>query len=279
MSFYREKRHPWLIHHEPHLKNIESGEELIARIQAKYPKGHSSLAWVIDLDSTLFCTGPRNKEIFRSYLDYLKTQQEVPALWYEALDKINPLKQSFSIRESLEWALVEHGVDSEMAKNESNEIWKAFQLYWEHHFFSSEFMFHDLPYPGSVEFVNKIWNQGFQVVYLTGRDIARSLEGTRASLSGHKFPVGDRTELILKPRFRWSMEDAEFKEEASQDISRRYEVVCSIDNEPENLHVFAKYFPKAEIVLFHSIMSQRVPETSLLDLMGNRELLVLQNFH
>lgn len=93
------------------------------------------MAWVIDLDSTLFCTGPRNKEIFRSYLDYLKTQQEVPALWYEALDKINPLKQSFSIRESLEWALVEHGVASEMAKKESHEIWKAFQLYWEHHFF------------------------------------------------------------------------------------------------------------------------------------------------
>ena len=139
-------------------------------------------------------------------------------------------------------------------------------------------MVHDVPYPGAREFVDAIWRAGYQIVYLTGRDMARSYEGTLASLTQWNFPVAERTDIILKPRFRWSMSDVDFKNEAAQSIANRHQVVCAIDNEPENLHAFAKYFPVAEIVLFHSIMSPRVPEESIAVHMGNRVALGSREF-
>ncbi len=274
MAFYREERHPWMHKHQNHFKVIERGSDLIERVQAQDPEVNATKVWVLDLDSTLFNTGKRNKEIFRSYLDYKK---EVPASWKQALDSIHPSKQSFSIRESIEWALSPH-VGEDAAKRESFHIWHDYEKYWEHNFFGSTFMVHDEPYEGANEFARRIWELGYSIVYLTGRDMARSLEGTLASLAAHSFPQGERTKLILKPGFRWSMTDVEFKQNASRDIAKNYKVVAAIDNEPENLHAFAEYFPQSEIVLFHSIMSARNPEASIFDDLGKRDLVLLKSF-
>ncbi|MEZ4813949.1 MAG: hypothetical protein R3A80_01915 [Bdellovibrionota bacterium] len=278
MTFYREERHPWVEKHQNHFKVIEHGDELIDRVQKMTPKIDASKAWVLDLDSTLFDTSQRNREIFKSFLDFkIGTHGKVPDAWRKALESIHPLKQSFSIRESIEWALEPHiGTDS--ARDESFKIWGDFEKFWEHNFFASTFMNFDKPYEGSNHFAKKIWDLGYSIVYLTGRDMARSLEGTLASLAAFGFPQGERTQLILKPGFRWSMPDVDFKQEASRAISKNYEVVASIDNEPENLHAFAEYFPTSEIVLFHSIMSKRNPESSIFDDLGKRDLILLKNF-
>lgn len=273
MTFYREERHPWIIKHSSHFKTMNHGSELIGQV-LKLHKPNSTKAWVLDLDSTLFNTGKRNKEIFRSYLEYKK---DVPASWKLALENIHPLKQSFGIRESIEWALGPH-MGEDNAKEESHKIWQDFQHFWEHNFFASTFMHFDVPYEGSNHFAQKIYDLGFSIVYLTGRDMARSLEGTLASLTSHQFPMGDRTKLILKPSFRWSMTDVEFKQDASRKIAKEFEVVASIDNEPENLHAFAEHFPNSEIVLFHSIMSKKNPEASIFDDLGKRDLILLKNF-
>lgn len=273
MTFYREERHPWIIKHQSHFKVMNHGSELIDQVLKAHKPGPTK-AWVLDLDSTLFNTGKRNKEIFRSYLDFKK---EVPETWKLALENIHPLKQSFGIRESIEWALGPH-IGEDNAKEESHKIWQDFQLFWEHNFFASTFMHFDVPYEGSNTFAQQIYDLGYLIVYLTGRDMARSLEGTLASLSAHRFPMGDRTKLILKPGFRWSMTDVEFKQDASRKIAKDFEVVASIDNEPENLHAFAEYFPGSEIVLFHSIMSGRNPEASIFDDLGKRDLILLKNF-
>lgn len=274
MTFYREERHPWIQKHHNHFKVIEHGSSLIERVQELDPDIQAHKAWVLDLDSTLFNTSRRNREIFRSYLEYKK---DVPAAWTKALDTIHPLKQSFSIRESLEWALTGHVKEGD-ARAESFRIWEDFQTFWEHHFFASTYMHFDEPYEGANEFARRIWELGYSIVYLTGRDMARSLEGTLASLTAHEFPMGDRTKLILKPGFRWSMTDVEFKQQASRDIAKEFQVVASIDNEPENLHAFAEHFPKSEIVLFHTIMSPRNPEASIFDDLGKRELILLKSF-
>lgn len=274
MSFYREERHPWLHRHQNHFKIIEHGSELIERVRVLHPKPTATQAWVLDLDSTLFNTGLRNKEIFRSYLNF---KNDVPESWKKAVESIHPSKQSFSIRESIEWALGPH-IGEENAKEESFKIWMGFEKFWEHNFFASTFMNFDHPYDGANHFAKKIHDLGFSIVYLTGRDMARSLEGTLASLAAHSFPLGDRTELILKPGFRWSMTDVEFKDDASRKIAKKYEVVASIDNEPENLHAFAEHFPNSEIVLFHSIMSPRNTDASIFDDLGKRDLILLKNF-
>jgi hypothetical protein len=99
-----------------------------------------------------------------------------------------------------------------------------------------------------------------------------------ASLTAWGFPQGERTKLILKPGFRWSVSDVEFKQNASRAIAKEFEVVASLDNEPENLHAFAEHFPNSEIVLFHSIMSKRNPEASIFDDLGKRDLVLLKSF-
>lgn len=274
MTFYREERHPWLHKHQNNFKVMNHGTELIAQVQAKDPEINETKAWVLDLDSTLFNTGLRNKEIFRSFLEF---KGNVPESWKKAVDSIHPIKQSFSIRESIEWALGPH-VGEENAKEESFKIWGDFEKFWEHNFFASTYMNFDQPYEGAAQFAQQIYDLGYSIVYLTGRDMARSLEGTLASLAAYKFPQGARTELILKPGFRWSMTDVEFKQDASRKIAKKHQVVASIDNEPENLHAFAEYFPMSEIVLFHSIMSPRNPEASIFDDLGKRDLILLKNF-
>lgn len=274
MSFYREERHPWIQKHHAHFTVVEHGPVLIEKVLKLHGKPDSTQAWVLDLDSTLFNTGKRNKEIFRSYLEYKK---EVPSSWKLALENIQPIKQSFGIRESIEWALGPH-LGETHAKEESYKIWHDFELFWEHNFFASTYMHFDAPYEGANTFAQKIYDLGYSIVYLTGRDMARSLDGTLASLSAHNFPRGERTQLILKPGFRWSMTDVEFKQDASRKIAKQFKVVASIDNEPENLHAFAEYFPHSEIVLFHSIMSPRNPEASIFDDLGKRDLILLKNF-
>jgi hypothetical protein len=277
VSFYREERHPWIKAHQNHFKIIGQGSQLIERVRQRDSQINSTKAWVLDLDSTLFSTARRNREIFKSFLDFrLRMNHEVPDSWKKALENIHPTKQSFSIRESIEWALSALG--EEGAKKESFKIWEDFEKFWEHNFFASTFMNFDEPYEEANHFAKKLWELGYSIVYLTGRDMARSLEGTLSSLAAWGFPQGERTQLILKPGFRWSMEDAEFKHAAAQKIAKEFEVVASIDNEPENLHVFAEHFPNAEIVLFHTIMSKRNPDGSIFDDLGKRDLILLKSF-
>lgn len=273
MTIYREMRHPWFSESDL-FTTLESSDPLIEKIQQDHGQASAHQAWVLDLDSTLFSTSTRNREIFASYLNFKK---DVPESWSKALHELQPLSQSFGVRESLEWALKKH-VDQDLAYQESHKIWSDYQLFWEHHFFSSEFMNYDEPHMNAVSFVKKIWDLGYQVVYMTGRDMARSLDGTIESLKNWGFPNKERTELILKPGFRWSMSDVEFKEMASKQVSSKFEVLCSIDNEPENLNAFARFFPKSEIVLYHSVMSNRAPTSPIRDHLQNRKLWLLKNF-
>lgn len=81
-------------------------------------------------------------------------------------------------------------------------------------FLSNRFLHLDRPAPGAAEFLQKIRDEGVEIVYLTGRhdeegDSMRP--GTESWLEGHGFPSPDRSgvELFMKPERK--MGDREFK--------------------------------------------------------------------
>jgi hypothetical protein len=72
--------------------------------------------------------------------------------------------------------------------------------------------------------------------------------------------------------------DVAFKHRAATVIRSRYFVPVLVDNEPENLVMFAHEFPQAAVVLFHSVMSERMPARDFARALGPREPLRLLTF-
>ena len=99
--------------------------------------------------------------------------------------------------------------------------------------------------PGAVDYVRRIHEAGALVYYLTGRHVHGMSVGTIQALTQAPFPYWrGRAILHLKPTF--SMDDAEYKENAIADIQSHHgEVVATFDNEPANCNIFQRAFPEA----------------------------------
>ena len=57
------------------------------------------------------------------------------------------------------------------------------------HLFFDDYLKHDLPYEGSVDFVNRLYRNGTRIIYLTGRNVGEMREGTLQALRKHGFPL------------------------------------------------------------------------------------------
>jgi hypothetical protein len=73
---------------------------------------------------------------------------------------------------------------------------------------------------------------------------------------------------MLKPDAK--LGDLEFKRQACEQIKNQFDVVFSVDNEPENLTLYAEVFPRADICFFHTVMSHRVPQQKYGDVLAGR---------
>lgn len=231
-------------------------------------------AWVLDLDSTLFCTAPRNKRVFWRFL---REHPQPPMLWMRLWSYLSPLNQKYSIPHTF-GSILRHEMNfSEAdARLETIQLWDVYKDFWLNEFFLSRNISRDLPYAGAAEFVNSLYKKGYHLVYLTGRDAERGWAGTYQALKSAGFPTGDNTYLRLKPESK--MGDLEFKTEAVRRISREFNIKAFIDNEPENLVMFAEEAPASEIIFYHSIMSSRLPSKGLKEMLGSRSAWKLNTF-
>jgi len=83
--------------------------------------------------------------------------------------------------------------------------------FWRSHFFSSQYLYADKPYPGAIEYVQELHKQGVEIYYLTGRDSLNMKAGSLASLRQHQLPLVCEPHLHMKPQ-KGSFEDEEFKD-------------------------------------------------------------------
>lgn len=261
--FYRDFSHPWV--QSVTFQDV-TGAELLEAVLAKGAPSESGKpkAWVFDVDSTLFCLGMRMRSIFRQFL----REHEAPLdHWLRAEAFLLPEIQRYSFIDTFEHIFAQF--DSAQAKERARELWKEFRGHWFEEFFSSRHSFYDVPYPCAPDFVKRVETTGYRVVYLTGRDNPGQRRGTLDSLKAHGFPRGPHTELVMKPSKH--DDDVEFKRAALRDLKRRFDIVAAFDNEAVNLSMFAQELPDSEIVFFHSILSDRAPEGSYVQVLGGRK--------
>ena len=77
--------------------------------------------------------------------------------------------------------------------------------------------------------------------------------GTRETLERLRFPMGDRTDLMLRPRDLTA--DKDFKVVASRRINRKGTVLAQFENEPANANAMLPLFPEALHFLVGSVHS------------------------
>ncbi len=182
---------------------------------------------VFDLDSTLFNTAGRHLAILRAFAD------EEPHL--------RSLVEDLSLHDfgwHVDGPLRARGFDHEPTL-------ERLRRFWFERFFDGDWVGHDHPAPGAVDYVNEVWRHGALVYYLTGRHVGGMDAGTAKALSQHGFPFWTgRTVLHLKPDFHTP--DKAFKDQAIRAIrSHRGRVVATFENEPPNANLFLAEFPEA----------------------------------
>ncbi len=198
---------------------------------------------VFDLDSTLYSTQERNLAILREYV----ARDEAPGILRQIVDGLEASHMKWNPMEDV----YHRGFTDERGQ-------KALRRYWYERFFSSEYVKHDRPMPGAVEFVREVYDAGACVVYLTGRPDKGMGAGTRASLEAHGFPLGgERALLLLKPEF--SEPDLAFKRRAVEDIRALGPVYAAFENEPANANLFHDAFPDADIYFLETVCSPDPP--------------------
>lgn len=267
---FRDLDHVWL---KSQAFRESTVSDWLERSQKFLAYSHSSkpAAWVLDLDSTLFCVSTRLRMLFA---DFMAHHNESESWWGQILAHLTPGEHRYGVRSTFRGILEKF--DSLGAKEKSARLWALFEPYWSEGFFSDRYISYDRAYPGASEFVSQLHAMGFHIVYLTGRDSPRTLSGTYAALKSNRFPLGAHTRLLIKPHR--DLPDLAFKESVARQLAAQYEVFALIDNEPENLCMFAEKFPSAEVIFFHSIMSPRIPKQNFKELLGMREMWRMQSF-
>jgi hypothetical protein len=226
---------------------------LTEAIQAKAK--HEPFLAVFDLDSTLFDLTTRMCRIVDAFAEEPKHRHRYPKEC-EALRNL-PIQPT-------DWGLGEPLSRVGMTNETHHEFYRDLHQFWATCFFSDSFLHHDEPHPGAVGYVQKLHSVGAEIMYLTGRDVPRMLDGTKTSLREHGFPLDEAgIELRLKPVADW--DDAEFKVDVLRECAHRFSKIYFFENEPVNLNLVAEKLPEIALVYIDSCHSGREQITSTLD--------------
>lgn len=209
------------------------------------------VACVFDIDSTLFCVSTRTQAILRSLAqeDDFKTQFKEQA---EFLQKIQVHPMDWGTKEAL------LRLDIEFPSTAIDHI----RRYWRKHFFSNNFLSHDVLYEASNTFVQTCKQLNCEIYYLTGRSEKLMREGSLKQLQFFSFPLSHPERLIMKALD--DEHDEDFKLNKLKEISPKYKQVYFFENEPVIIHSVLEKLPQIDIVFMDSTHStRREPPTDL----------------
>jgi hypothetical protein len=220
--------------------------QTIGELQAKQQR---SLV-VFDLDSTLFDVSPRLQKIIHDFAEIPENIKKFPES-VAALMSVRTLPSDWGIR----GALVRAGLATHPV-----EFHQAIKKFWMDRFFTNEYLDHDHPYEGAVEYVQKIANLGSDIVYLTGRDQLNMEAGTIRTLKKWQFPIDNpslqnqKIQLVMKPLK--GSDDALFKRDwFSSTPMPSYSRIWFFENEPANIQAVRQHLAHIGFVFFDSTHS------------------------
>jgi hypothetical protein len=199
---------------------------------------------MFDLDDTLINTRERNQRIFKDFASQADIQSMYPDESKKLLEvQVNQIHYLLS------------DTMSTLAIT-SPEFIKAAMDFWLAKFFTNEYCQLDKPNPGAVRYVKSLVRAGATVVYLTGRDIPRMGDGTKANLVFRGFPLDDTNAvLIMKPDPK--MDDLAFKISQFDSIRKMGEMDGAFENEPANIDAMNEAFPNAISVFLDTLHSPK----------------------
>lgn len=210
----------------------------LAEIRAHTTRHGPGHVAVFDLDGCLFDTRPRQVQI----LWELAAQE---AWW--------PLFR-VGVAHFTDWELVHTLRDAGIEEAWIQEHIRRIRSFWRARFFSSDYLCHDLPMPGSAQLVQHVHDAGLHIVYLTGRDESMR-PGTEVALRRFAYPWTERCALLMKPDAE--ADDLAFKEGALEGISLIGRIVLYLDNEPANVNMYRAHHPEAMVVFVETDHSPR----------------------
>ncbi|MCC7441151.1 MAG: HAD family hydrolase [Bdellovibrionales bacterium] len=241
-----------------------SDAETLERVRARVAEGSGRALVILDLDETLYDAGPRNAAIFAEWVARAES-----ARFPEARDALAALlaRASGESAQRMGYSL-EDQFRAGGADPDAPEFQKALaplRAFWTPRFFSSEYLRHDRPYSGAVEFVQGLRAEGARLVYLTGRNAPNMGEGTRRNLERDAFPVESGAEVRLILKARKEIDDHGYKREVGEQLAREaaaagHSVVAHFENEPRNLVELARAFPEADAVFVDTLCSEHPAE-------------------
>jgi hypothetical protein len=229
--------HSWI--ESTQFKDIKP-EELLEKISKRIETSNSlkSPAVILDLDSTLYDVKNRTFTI-------LKEAKEKLSLGEETIHRI----------ENLQIEGIHYGLEHTVLLDEKSAEFISLKEFWEKRFFHGDYLVHDSPYPGALDFVKKIYDQGIHIHYLTGRDIPRMGTGTLDKLRKDGFPLCEvRTSLSLKPDSKG--DDCVYKVQKAKEWSQERELVATLENEPRIVVALAGVLPNSYTVFVDTVCSQ-----------------------
>ena len=211
------------------MSNTAMTAAILERAAAVSASGKMALA-VFDLDGTLYNNTVRTIRILQEFA-------HAHALKYPELVKSFDGLRSEGLPYLVKDIVATVGL-------EDADVVKEIESFWFKRFFTDPYIKHDLPTPGAVQVVRRLYEAGVIPVYLPGRDAPNMLQGTVAGLQRDGFPLGTAdTRLVLKPDFHTP--DAEYKSSVVDHLRHQGDVVAVFDNEPGICNLLCAAFPDA----------------------------------
>ncbi|NBX77142.1 MAG: HAD family hydrolase [Proteobacteria bacterium] len=206
---------------------------------------------LLDLDSTLYEVGPRTLRIIQEWLP--SYSNKLPLDLKLALENLAPEQVGYSLKDTFA------NLGFPVATRELETITADLKTFWWDRFFSSDYLPHDRPYPGAVEYANHLYDLGAEVCYLTGRSEARMRKGTEANLLRDGFPFHmEGTLLLMRQEEDWS--DERHKSHQVANLAHKGFPVASFENEPVNLVTLSKLIPHAAHIFVDTVCSDHGAE-------------------
>lgn len=189
---------------------------------------------VFNIDGCLLDNRPRSQAILR---DFVATGGDSLATIADSVQAIRADSIDYFVVESFRGAGIHNLFILESALK-----------FWSEHFFSNQYVRHDIPVGGAVGYINRLHDAGALIVYISGRGATTMWEGTTASLQACGFPVGTaRTLLVMKPTPR--EDNIAYKRREYARIASLGRVVGAFENDPRAGEAMARAFPRADIIL------------------------------
>lgn len=217
--------------------------KIVGDVQNAYNKGERPIV-VFDIDGTLLDNRARILQILKEF------SKEKAYVTPEAAQRLKTLTIQM-VQYRLPDTLAAAGISDANVRNNA-------AAFWGERFFTNDYLKYDKPTVGSSAFARRLYSTGARIIYLSGRDLPRQYLGTMRALYEQGFPIGIQgTELIMKPTTQ--MQDAVFKQQVTSYLRVTGSVIATFDNEPSNVNVYRRAFPKATVVIYSAPHSPNPP--------------------